>query len=175
MKTLQITMSVLITMEVVSSSAIILLLGIGVNVKMAMHWQTMDTHAMVTLQSTTFFHIWFLQFQISMNASVILVTPMLHVRIPMVALFVLVTTTSVVMESIAPDYVRMDINWIIQRWLVVSVETSLQSWGNLRLMLGNSFTRGDEIWTRYIIVQVIPVDFSSVCAYIHALHIILAW
>ena len=70
---------------------------------------------------------------------------MLHVRIPMVALFVLVTTTSLVMESIAPDYVRMDINWIIQRWLVVSVETSLQSWGNLRLMLGNSFTRGDEI------------------------------
>lgn len=54
MKSSQITMSVLITMEVVSSSAIILFLGIVVDVKMVMHWQAMDTHAMVTLQSTTF-------------------------------------------------------------------------------------------------------------------------
>ena len=49
MKTLQITMSVLITMEVVSSSAIILFLGIAVNVKMAMHWQTMAKLAMVCI------------------------------------------------------------------------------------------------------------------------------
>ena len=36
-------------MEVVSSSAIMLFLDITVIVKMAMYWQMMDTHAMVTL------------------------------------------------------------------------------------------------------------------------------
>lgn len=73
-----------------------------------------------------------------MNASVILVTSMLLVQIPMVALFVHVTITSVVMESIVQDYVRMDINWTIQRWLVVSVETtgSLHTWGKLKVDLG---------------------------------------
>ena len=72
----------------------------------------MDKLAMVSFRLHYYTFLLYVQFylQILMNVSVILVTIVLYVGIPMVALSVHVMTISVEMVSIVRDYVRMGTN-----------------------------------------------------------------
>ena len=72
----------------------------------------MDKLAMVSFRLHYYTFLLYVQFylQILMNVSVILVTIVLYVGIPMVALSVHVMTISVETVSIVRDYVRMGTN-----------------------------------------------------------------